>query len=151
MKTYSKKTYVGILVAIVILVIAYTAVKYRNIILLHINSYTIIAKFNDIGGMTVGSPVYMVGIEIGRVADLTLDQENQLAVVELKIKNGIEIYDDAIAAIRSFGAYGEYKYVRIDAGGGGDLLENGDTITDTESPVDIMELISKYAFGGVNE
>jgi hypothetical protein len=29
------------------------------------------------------------------------------------------------------------------------LLENGDTITDTNSPTDIMELISKYAFGDV--
>ena len=37
----------------------------------------------------------------------------------------------------------------IDAGGGGDLLADGDIITDTESPTDIMDLVSKYAFGDV--
>jgi len=39
--------------------------------------------------------------------------------------------------------------VSIDAGGAGDLLTDGDTITDTTSPTDIMDLISKYAFGDV--
>ena len=34
-------------------------------------------------------------------------------------------------------------------GGGGDLLADGDSITDTNSPTDIMDLISKYAFGDV--
>jgi phospholipid/cholesterol/gamma-HCH transport system substrate-binding protein len=37
----------------------------------------------------------------------------------------------------------------MDAGGGGDLLADGDTITDTNSPTSIMDLISKYAFGDV--
>jgi phospholipid/cholesterol/gamma-HCH transport system substrate-binding protein len=90
----------------------------------------------------------MLGLEIGRVEKFEMDQENQVAVVTLKIKNGIEIYDDAIASIKTEGLIGD-KFVSIDAGGGGDLLENGDTITDTESPTDIMELVSKYAFGDV--
>jgi phospholipid/cholesterol/gamma-HCH transport system substrate-binding protein len=71
-----------------------------------------------------------------------------VAVVELKINNGIEIYDDAIASIKTEGLIGD-KFVSIDAGGSGDLLANGDTITDTQSPTDIMDLISKYAFGDV--
>jgi phospholipid/cholesterol/gamma-HCH transport system substrate-binding protein len=90
----------------------------------------------------------MLGLEIGRVESFKMDQENQVAVVELKINNGIEIYDDAIASIKTEGLIGD-KFVSIDAGGGGDLLANGDLITDTESPTDIMELVSKYAFGDV--
>ncbi len=43
------------------------------------------------------------------------------------------------------------KYVDIDAGGGGEQLKPGDTITETESPVDIQEIISKYAFGDVEK
>ena len=39
--------------------------------------------------------------------------------------------------------------MRIDPGGGGDLLANCDTITDTNWPTDIMDLISKYVFGNV--
>jgi phospholipid/cholesterol/gamma-HCH transport system substrate-binding protein len=77
-----------------------------------------------------------------------MDQDNQVAVVELKINNGIKIYDDAIASIKTEGLIGD-KFISIDAGGSGDLLKNGDLITDTESPTDIMDLVSKYAFGDV--
>ncbi len=52
---------------------------------------------------------------------------------------------------RQWGSLIGDKFIGIDAGGGGDLLANGDSITETESPTDIMELVSKYAFGGVDE
>jgi phospholipid/cholesterol/gamma-HCH transport system substrate-binding protein len=67
---------------------------------------------------------------------------------EFKINKGIEIYDDAIASVKTEGLIGD-KYVAVDPGGGGDLVANGDMITDTNSPTDIMDLISKYAFGDV--
>jgi phospholipid/cholesterol/gamma-HCH transport system substrate-binding protein len=92
----------------------------------------------------------MLGMEIGQIADFQMDQEKQSAVVELKIRNGIQIYDDAIASIKTAGLIGD-KFVSIDAGGGGDLLKEGDTIEETESPMDIGELIGKYAFGDVKE
>ena len=76
------------------------------------------------------------------------DQEKQQAIVELQINKEIEIFDDAIASIKTAGLIGD-KFVEIDPGGGGDQLANGDTIIETESPVDIMELVSKYAFGDV--
>ncbi|MFQ5484873.1 MAG: MlaD family protein, partial [Desulfobacterales bacterium] len=87
---------------------------------------------------------------IGRVAGFMMDQENQMAVVESKIKKGLKIYDDAIASIKTAGLIGD-KYIGIDPGGGGNLLKPGETITETESPIDIGELIGKYAFGNVNK
>ena len=96
------------------------------------------------------NPVEMLGMEIGKVSQFKMDQEEQLAEVELKINNGINIYDDAIASIKTAGLIGD-KYVSIDAGGGGDLLEPGDRITETEAPADIGDLISKYAFGDVEK
>jgi phospholipid/cholesterol/gamma-HCH transport system substrate-binding protein len=92
--------------------------------------------------------VNMLGLEIGRVNKFTMDQENQVVQVEFRINKGIEIFDDAIASVKTEGLIGD-KYVELDAGGGGDLLANGDTITDTNSPTSIMDLISKYAFGDV--
>ena len=50
-----------------------------------------------------------------------MDQENQKAVVEIKIKKGIKIYDDAIASIKTEGLIGD-KYLSIEPGGGGNLL-----------------------------
>jgi phospholipid/cholesterol/gamma-HCH transport system substrate-binding protein len=79
-----------------------------------------------------------------------MDQENQKAVVELKIKKGIKIYDDAIASIKTEGLMGD-KYISIDPGGSGSLLGPRGTITETQSPVDIVDLVGKYAFGEVKK
>ncbi|MGD2187052.1 MAG: outer membrane lipid asymmetry maintenance protein MlaD [Desulfobacterales bacterium] len=149
MKKYTQETVVGIFVVIGLLAIAYMTVKLGNVGFLGENTYSLYAKFSNVTGLRVGNPVNMLGLEIGRVESFKMDQENQVAVVEFKINKDIEIFDDAIASIKTEGLIGD-KYVSIDAGGGGDLLENGDIITDTESPTDIMELVSKYAFGDVS-
>jgi phospholipid/cholesterol/gamma-HCH transport system substrate-binding protein len=148
MKKYTQETVVGVFVVIGLFAIAYMTVKLGNVGFLGEQSYSLIAKFSSVTGLRTGSPVNMLGLEVGRVESFEMDQENQVAVVTLKINNGIQIYDDAIASIKTEGLIGD-KFVSIDAGGGGDLLEDGDTITDTESPTDLLELVSKYAFGDV--
>ena len=148
MKKYSKETVVGIFVVIGLACIGYMTVKLGNVGFLGDNMYSLFAKFSTVTGLREGNPVNMLGLEIGRVEKFTMDQENQQVVVEFKINKGIEIYDDAIASVKTEGLIGD-KYVAVDPGGGGDLLANGDTITDTNSPTDIMDLVSKYAFGDV--
>jgi phospholipid/cholesterol/gamma-HCH transport system substrate-binding protein len=123
-------------------------VKLGNVGFLGENTYSLFGKFNTVTGLREGNPVNMLGLEVGRVEKFTMDQENQLVVVEFKIDKGIEIYDDAIVSIKTEGLIGD-KFVEVDPGGGGDLLAHGDTITDTNSPTSIMDLISKYAFGDV--
>ena len=150
MKKYSMETMVGIFVVIGLLCIAYMTIKLGNVGFLGDNSYTLYARFNKITGLRVGNPVDMVGLEVGKVAAFALDQKDLVAIVELKINNGIKVYDDAIASIKTEGLIGD-KYVSLDPGGGGDLLKPGGTILDTESPVDLQELISKYAFGDVGK
>jgi len=148
MKKYSKETVVGIFVVIGLICIGYMAVNLGNVGFIGENTYSLFAKFNTVTGLREGNPVNMLGLEIGRVQKFTMDQENQVVVVEFKINKGVEIFDDAIASVKTEGLIGD-KFVSIDAGGGGDMLADGDTITDTNSPTDIMDLISKYAFGDV--
>ena len=125
MKKYSKETIVGIFVIVGLICIGYMTVKLGNVGLIGDNTYTLSAKFSSVTGLRIGNPVQMLGLEVGRVASFTMDQENQLAIVELKINKGIEVFDDAIASIKTEGLIGD-KYISIDAGGGGDLLEPGD-------------------------
>ena len=148
MKKYSKETLVGIFVVIGLACIGYMTVKLGNVGFFGENTYSLHAKFNTVTGLRQGNPVNMLGLEIGRVEKFTMDQENQQVAVLFKINKGIEIFDDAIASVKTEGLIGD-KYVAIDPGGGGDLLANGDTITDTNSPTSIMDLVSKYAFGDV--
>jgi phospholipid/cholesterol/gamma-HCH transport system substrate-binding protein len=148
MKKYSKETVVGIFVVIGLVCIGYMTVKLGNVGFFGDSTYSLFAKFNTVTGLREGNPVIMLGLDVGKVEKFTMDQENQQVMVEFKINKGIEVYDDAIASIKTEGLIGD-KYVAIDPGGGGDLLANGDSITDTNSPTDIMDLVSKYAFGDV--
>jgi phospholipid/cholesterol/gamma-HCH transport system substrate-binding protein len=148
MKKYSKETVVGIFVVIGLICIGYMTVKLGKVGFFGDNTYSLYAKFNTVTGLREGNPVNMLGLQIGQVQKFTMDQENQVIKVEFKINKGIEIFDDAIASVKTEGLIGD-KYVAIDPGGGGDLLTDGGTITDTNSPTDIMDLVSKYAFGDV--
>jgi phospholipid/cholesterol/gamma-HCH transport system substrate-binding protein len=91
-----------------------------------------------------------IGIEVGRVERLTIDKEKQTALVELRVRKDIEVYDDARATIKTSGLIGD-KFVNIDPGGGGDILKPGGTITETGLPLDIEDLVSKYVFGDVTK
>ena len=148
MKKYSKETIVGLFVVIGLACIVYMTVNLGKVGFFGDNTYTLTAPFGNVTGLRVGNPINMIGLEIGRVGSFTLDQEKGLVMVELKINKGIEVFDDAIASIKTEGLIGD-KFISVDPGGGGDLLANGDTITDTESPTSIMDMISKYAFGDV--
>lgn len=150
MKKYNMETIVGIFVILGLICVGYMTVKLGKVDFLGDKSYTLIANFTTVAGLRIGSPVNILGIEVGRVEKIAIDQDNLKAVVEMKINNGIKIYDDAIASIKTEGLIGD-KYLSIDPGGGGNLLANKGVITDTQAAVDIEQIISKYAFGEVKK
>lgn len=150
MKKYSLETTIGVFVLICLLCVAYLTLRLGEVSFIGDSSYSLFAKFTSVSGLKVGSPVEMLGMQIGRVAGFSMDQKDQVAVVELRIGSGVKIYEDAMASIKTNGLLGD-RFVKIDAGGGGGQLKPGGFITDTEPPVDLMELISKYAFGDVEK
>lgn len=150
MKKYTIETTVGIFLVLGLLCIGYMTVKLGHVSLLGDNSYPLFAKFTSVSGLRAGSLIYISGIEVGRVEKLSMDQKSQKAVVELRIRNDIKIYDDAIASIKTEGLIGD-MHLSIDPGGAGTLLPPGGMITETQPPVDIADLISKYAFGDVKK
>ncbi len=150
MRKYRYETVAGIFVVIGLLCVGYMTVKLGKINLFGEDTYTLYAKFTSVSGLRVGNPVEMLGLEIGRVQNLTLDQKDQLALAELKIKKGVNVYGDAIASIKTAGLIGD-RYVGIDPGGSAEILKPGATIAQTQPPVDIGELIGKYAFGEVKK
>lgn len=114
------------------------------------DGYLIYAQFNSVAGLKVGHPVKMLGLKIGRVSGFKMNQENQMVLAKLKVKDGIRIYDDAFASIKMESLIGQ-NYVSIDPGGSGDIMQTGETITETETMIDFGELISKYVFGDVSQ
>ncbi len=150
MKKYAMETTVGIFLVFGLLCIGYMTVKLGHVSFLSDDSYSLFARFTSVTGLRVGSSVHMLGIEVGRVERMTMDQKDQKAVVEIRIQEGIKVYDDAIAAIKTEGLIGD-QYLSIDPGGSGAPLTPGGTITETQSAVDIADLIGKYAFGEVKK
>jgi phospholipid/cholesterol/gamma-HCH transport system substrate-binding protein len=150
MKRYAMETAIGIFVLVGLFCVGYMTVKLGKVSLFGDTSYPLVARFTSVSGLRVGSSVTIFGIDVGRVERLTMDQDKQMALVELRVQRGVKIYDDAIASIKTEGLIGD-RYVSIDPGGGGDVLKPGGIIIETQPPVDISELIGKYAFGDVKK
>lgn len=150
MKKYSMETVVGVFVLVGIICVAYMTVKLGKVSFFGDSYYSLYAEFTSVSGLRVGNPVEVGGIEVGRVAKMNIDQQKQMAVVELKINKGIKVYDDASAAIKTAGLIGD-KFVKVDPGGGGNLLKPGGRISETAAPLDIEDMIGKYAFGDVTK
>lgn len=150
MRKFAMETTVGIFVLLGLVLIGYMTIKLGHVTFFGDDSYSLYAKFTSVSGLRAGNPVKMLGMEIGRVEALTIDQEDLKAVVEIRIKNGIKVYDDAIASIKTEGLIGD-RYLSIDPGGGGTLLAAGKTIIETQPAIEISDLIGKYAFGDVEK
>lgn len=148
MKKFSKETIVGVFVVIGIICVVYMTVTLGKLNLFSNDYYTLKARFNTVAGLRAGNYVSMLGINIGTIKGFELDQEDQVAVVTMTIRKDIIVYEDAMASVKTEGLIGD-KYISIYPGGGGDALQDGDYITDTESPAEITDLITKYAFGTV--
>jgi phospholipid/cholesterol/gamma-HCH transport system substrate-binding protein len=109
------------------------------------------ARFDNIGGLKVRSPVSMAGVRIGRVADITYDQSSFEAVVTLSIDPEYnKIPDDSIAKIYTSGLLGE-QYIGIDPGGSMESLESGSELMMTQSALVLEEIIGQFLFSKAEE
>lgn len=139
---------VGIFMVIGLVCVGYLTIQLGQMKLLGDNHYALTAKFQSVAGLKAGAEVVVAGVPIGQVDEIRLDPERMVAVVQMKIQNAIELTDDSIASVKTAGLIGD-KYIRISPGGSPIVLGPGDQIIETESAVDLEDLISKYVFGDV--
>ena len=148
MNKASIETAVGIFFFIGILCVGYLTIKLGKMEIVGDNQYVLEAKFESVTGLNVGSRVELAGVAIGKVAAIRLEPQSLMARVRLKIQGDVELTDDVIASVKTAGLIGD-KYIKLTPGGSDIALQDGDIITETESALDLEELISKYVFGGV--
>jgi phospholipid/cholesterol/gamma-HCH transport system substrate-binding protein len=146
MKKTSVETAVGVFVLIGLISVAYLTIKLGKMEWFGDNYYTLDAQFDSVSGLKTGAQVDMAGVEIGQVAGIRLDNERQVALVSLKIRKEVILTDDVIASVKTSGLIGD-KFIKLTPGGSDRLLKSGDLIIETESALDIEELVSKYVFG----
>ncbi|MCA6063421.1 outer membrane lipid asymmetry maintenance protein MlaD [Thalassolituus marinus] len=110
------------------------------------DTYTIKARFENLGGLTDKAKVSMSGVTIGRVTKVYLDPEWYSAVVEMEIDRSMStLTADTSAAILTAGLLGE-KYIGLTVGAEEDYLKEGDWIEDTQSALVLEELIGRFLF-----
>jgi phospholipid/cholesterol/gamma-HCH transport system substrate-binding protein len=137
---------VGVFVLVGIVCLGYLSIKLGKLEVIGGNVYEVIAQFNTASGLKAGSSVEIAGVEVGRVRAINLNEDR--AAVILAVDNKVKLYTDTIASIKTRGIIGE-KFLALSPGGGGDPLKPGDTIRDTESGLDLEELVSQYVHGNV--
>ncbi|MET0067531.1 MAG: outer membrane lipid asymmetry maintenance protein MlaD [Candidatus Thiodiazotropha sp.] len=113
--------------------------------------YEVTARFDNIGGLKVRSPVSMAGVRIGRVSGIRYDQTSYEAVVTLSIDPKYnQIPDDSIAKIYTSGLLGE-QYIGLDPGGSLENLAQGSELTLTQSALVLEEIIGQFLFSKAEE
>lgn len=137
---------VGLFVLVGILCLGYLAIKLGKLELVGGDYYELTADFSSSSGLKKGASVEIAGVEVGRVKSILL-KEDQAQVV-LAIEDGITVYNDAIASIKTRGIIGE-KFMGLSPGGAGEPLTKGGTIVDTESGIDLEQVISQFIHGNV--
>jgi len=137
---------VGVFVFLGIVAIGWLALKVGQIGGLGESGYTLVANFGDAGGMREGGDIMMAGVTIGRIDTVNLIKNDHAQMV-LRIHDGIKITEDAFASVRTKGIIGD-RYIRITQGPSETFLEPGSEIEETESAINIEDLISKYIFSG---
>ncbi|MAE96088.1 MAG: outer membrane lipid asymmetry maintenance protein MlaD [Deltaproteobacteria bacterium] len=97
------------------------------------------ASFDEIGGLAPRAPVVISGVPVGEVVEITLDEDLR-ARVEIDVDAALELAVDTSASIRTSGLLGD-QFVALEPGGEDELLGPGDTLSFTESALNIEKLV----------
>ena len=112
------------------------------------DSYSLQARFTNLGQLRPNAPVKIGGVTIGSVADIQLDPVKLDAVVTLSIDGRYrDLPADTSASILTGGLLGE-SYIGLAPGGDIEPLKPGEEIAFTTPAVDLIQMVGKYMFGG---
>lgn len=101
--------------------------------------YLLTAKFRRLDGISVGSPVRMSGVPIGKVVEQHLDPQFR-AVTTLRIASNVALTADTAAAIQTDGLLGA-KFIELKPGAEEKVLKAGEEIPFTQDAMVIEELM----------
>ncbi|MCW5731396.1 MAG: outer membrane lipid asymmetry maintenance protein MlaD [Alphaproteobacteria bacterium] len=132
--------------AVVVAVAAFFLVfAYRTAGVASVGGYEVIAKFDRVDGLTIGSDVRMSGIKIGTIVGQSLDPQTYRAVVRFTVDSAIPLPDDSSAKIASSGLLGP-NYLSVEPGGSDDLIRPGGEVKYTQGAVNLLDLIAQAIF-----
>jgi len=138
--------WVGIFVAIGLLAALFLALKVGNMNAVSFApTYTISARFDNIGGLKPRAPVKSAGVVVGRISSISFDDKTYQATVSMTIEDAYQFPVDSSAKILTSGLLGE-QYIGLEAGGSDTMLVSGGKLTQTQSAIVLENLISQFLY-----
>jgi len=151
MQRKSLDLWVGLFVLLGAVALFFLAMKAGNMSSLSFEqSYSVVTRFDNIGGLKPRAPVKSAGVVVGRVADIKFNDKTFQATVTLDLESRYQFPKDTSAKILTSGLLGE-QYVGLEAGGDTTNLAAGDKITMTQSAMVLENLISQFLFSKAAE
>jgi phospholipid/cholesterol/gamma-HCH transport system substrate-binding protein len=114
------------------------------------DTYSVQARFDNIGGLKPRAPVRAAGVTVGRVKSISLDGKTFQGVVTLDIERGFVFPKDSAAKILTSGLLGD-QYIGLEPGGDDQNLAPGETIAQTQSAVVLENLIGQFLTGKASD
>jgi len=142
---------VGLFVLLGLAGFAFVALKAANLASFSsTDTYTLTARFDNIGGLKVRAPVRSAGVAVGRVTSIGLDGKTYQGVVTIEVDRLYQFPKDSSAKILTSGLLGD-QYLGLEPGGDDKNLAAGDTIKQTQSAVVLENLIGQFLFSKAAE
>ena len=142
----SIETMVGVFVLLGIVGLVFLALKAANLGSFNAGStYSLVARFDNIGGLKKHAPVRSAGVTVGRVVSIELDRKTYQGVVRMEVDSQVQFPKDSSARILTAGLLGD-QYVGVEPGAEEKNLVAGDMIKQTQSAVVLESLISQFLF-----
>ena len=152
MSKRSIEIWVGIFVAAGVAALFMLAMQVSNLSKMSSgDTYRVTARFDNIGGLSVRAPVKASGVLVGRVTDISYDDENHVAVATLSIEKRFSSFSkDTSASIYTAGLLGE-QYVGLTPGAEDETLVDGDAIMFTDAAIVLEKLIGQFMVDKMSE
>jgi len=146
MQRSKNDVWVGLFVLVGAVAILFLALQSANLLSLNFQkTYSVKAKFDNVGGVKPKAAVRSAGVVVGRVENISFDDKSFQAVVTLALESRYTFPKDSSLKILTSGLLGE-QYLGIEAGAEDKTLVAGDTISSTQSAVVLENLISQFLF-----
>ncbi len=151
MQRKSLDVWVGLFVLLGAIALMFLALKAGNMSSLSFGpSYTLMARFDNIGGLKPRAPVKSAGVVVGRVERISFDDKNFQALVTLRLQGEYQFPSDSSAKILTSGLLGE-QYIGLEPGGDIKNFNDGGRIKSTQSAIVLENLISQFLFSKTAE
>ncbi len=105
----------------------------------------LLAEFDNVGGVSAGSDVRVAGVKVGSVTALRIDPKTFQAILDFTVRSDLKLPTDSSAVISTGGLLGG-QFLTLAPGGASQNLQDGGTITITQSATNLEDLLGKFIF-----